>query len=1043
MQPGDIMTSVAGEVSINFSENVSRRQGQRKVNRTVKQPDWKALPLWPHQVLAVEKVISYLDQSETGSALIRMPTGSGKSGIITVLTRCLDEVKDVLVLCPHEMLRDQLIEDIEHRFFDHIGATNTYWKKSVKLLLPSTASKVLTDPASAGVVFVGTIQALQIIYKTQTKDYRKLSSRVGLVIFDEGHREPAPEWADAVRKLQQPTVLCTATPYRNDLKLFEVNQQFIATLPHQEAEDERFIRHIEFVAPGRWSTANEFVETLLDFWHGRFPRLAPSKAKSPRAIIRCADRDAIVHVVRLLKSRGESAIGVHESFPAREQDSLRRDVPKDPEVRPETFWVHQYKLLEGIDVRDFCLLSLFQPLKNARSLVQQVGRIIRNPDRTPNQKGFVLSAKGDRQQEFWQGYLRYERDFEKDPARSENRQIFDASRDLQPEFQYVDGNYRELFNPDAQKLHERLQFAFSTVVFSIESSFDLDTFARFLEREWKEKDLDVRSSERLDKNTLLLVYISWANSAILRSDALMEFRLGLTICRRINGYLFFNDSEGNLCDFLRENANFVDPEKLERLFVGKTARLSSVSVINSDIGSYSIRRRMIQARSISDTAPGLADHAQFCSTVQGYTEEQTGDLRRRYVGLTRARVSDRSKGTGNYSEYIGWVEDVARELDRTDDPMAVFERFALHSSPPLKPEPRNILVDLDGVAEEFHCEDENHNSVSFETDDLCHDIKSGGFQWLVDGKPYDVSVDFDHKRKRYVLKSSGLEGLFVRTGDRGTEENVISFLNRHQAFRIVPESAGCIYAHGRFYRPRHPLHGRSKNRGIDLLQIFHPVPALETVNSEKGKPNTATNQGWEDGSIFGLLEKAARAIRRIPSYADLNELSNIDFLVCDDLNKETADFIAYRESPKEVIFIHAKDGGGSQLSASNFQEVCGQAMKNLDPLMLYSDAVPRNLSGWDKPWNNGVTGTVKSRIRVGQQSQKAAAIWDLVRGAIRDPNTVRQVWIVLGQGFSRQAFERERDRSHPKPETIQILYLLQSTWNAVGAIGAQLKVFCS
>lgn len=1013
------------------------------MKQTVKEPDWRTLPLWPHQVHAVETVISYLDPSQPGSALVRMPTGSGKSGIITVLTRCLDEVEDALVVCPHEMLRDQLIEDIEHRFFDNIGASNADWKKSVKLLLPSTVSKVLTARASAGVVFVGTIQGLQIIYKTQAEDYRKLADRIALVIFDEGHREPAPEWADAVRMLRRPTVLCTATPYRNDLKLFEVNQRFIATLSHQEAEEEGFIRHIEFVALGTWSTANEFVEALLDFWHGRFRKLAPSKAKSPRAIIRCANRDAIVQVVRLLKSRGETAVGIHETFPPREEDSLRRDVPKDPERRPETFWVHQYKLLEGIDVRDFCLLSLFHPLKNARSLVQQVGRIIRNPGRAPNQKAFVLSAKGDRQQEFWLGYLRYERDFEKEPGRNETRQIFDASRDLQPEFQYVDGNYRERFNPDAQKLHERLQFAFSTVVFSVGLSFDLDAFARSLEKEWKDKDLDVRSSERPDKDTIVVVYVGWANSAILRSDALMEFRLGLTICRRIDGYLFFNDSEGNLCDFLRENADLVDPAKLERLFVGKTARLSSVSVINSDLGSYSIRRRMIQARTISDTAPGLADHAQFCSTVQGYTEEQTGHLRRRYVGLTRARVSDRAKGTGEYSEYIGWVKDVARELDGTDDPMDVFERFALYSSPPLKPEPRNILVDLDGVAEEFHFEDEDRNSVSFATDDLCHDIKSGGFQWLVDGKPYDVSVDFDRRRKRYVIKSSGLEGLFVRTGDRGSEENVISFLNRHQAFRIVPESAGCIYAHGRFYKPRHPLHGRSKNRGIDLLQIFHPVPALETADSEKGKPNTATKDGWQDGSIFGLLEKAARATRRIPSYADLNALSNIDILVCDDLNKETADFIAYRESPREVTFIHAKDGGGRQLSASAFQEVCGQAMKNLDPLMSYSDAVPRNLSGWDKPWNNGITGTVKSRIRVGQQSQKPSAIWDLMRAAIRDPNAIRQVWIVLGQGFSREAFEKERDRPDPKPETIQILYLLQSTWNAVGAIGAQLKVFCS
>jgi hypothetical protein len=522
----------------------------------------------------------------------------------------------------------------------------------------------------------------------------------------------------------------------------------------------------------------------------------------------------------------------------------------------------------------------------------------------------------------------------------------------------------------------------------------------------------------------------------------MEFRLGLTITRRIRKYLFFHDSEGNLCEYLRENAERVSPEKLERLFTGKKARLSNVSVMNSDLGSYSIRRRMIQARSIGDTAPGLTDHAQFCSTVQGYTEEGNA-LKRRYVGLSRARISERSTAAGEYQDYVKWLNQVARELDQNVDSLNVFDRFAHHSSPPAKPQARNILLDLDGVADDFSFEDEDKQAVVFESDDLCHDVDNGGFSWNVGGADFEASVRYDATKKRYMLASPELERQFVRIGDRGSEENIVAYLNRNQAFRIVPESSGCIYAHGRFYKPRHPLHGRSRNRQIDLLQILHAVPVLATAHSEKGRANTATNSGWERGSIFELIERSAQATRSLNGHEELNRLSGIDVLVCDDLNKETADFIAFRESPREVIFIHAKDGGGSNLSASAFQEVCGQAVKNLDPLVAYSDAEPRNLSRWDKPWTNGIAGTVASRIRRGSSYGKGSEIWKKIRAGIRDPNATRQVWIVLGQGFSRAAFESERNRQDPKPETIQILYLLQSTWNAVGAIGSQLKVFCS
>ncbi|MFN9297689.1 MAG: DEAD/DEAH box helicase, partial [Acidobacteriota bacterium] len=324
----------------------------------------------------------YLAASVSGSALVRMPTGSGKSGIIAVASRCLPNVINALVVCPHEMLRDQLAEDVKQRFFDNIGVPNTQCQKDVRILLPSKLSGTLKASVSASSVFVGTIQALQAIYRDHASDYQALRDRVDLVIFDEGHREPAPEWAETVRMLKRPTLLCTATPYRNDLKLFDVDSRYIATLPYHEAEQQRFIRKIEFRPGANWTTANQFVGELLDFWRGEFKKLAPSDVKTPRAIIRCTNADAIRQVVALLQNEGETALGLHETFVNEQSSFLREDVPKPSENRTETFWVHQYKLLEGLDARDFCVLALFHPLKNARSLVQQVGRIIRNPGRT-------------------------------------------------------------------------------------------------------------------------------------------------------------------------------------------------------------------------------------------------------------------------------------------------------------------------------------------------------------------------------------------------------------------------------------------------------------------------------------------------------------------------------------------------------------------------------------------------------------------------------------------------------------------------------------
>jgi superfamily II DNA or RNA helicase len=48
---------------------------------------------------------------------------------------------------------------------------------------------------------------------------------VDLVLFDEGHHEPALRWSETVRKIYKPRIIFTATPFRNDLKLFDVDLQ--------------------------------------------------------------------------------------------------------------------------------------------------------------------------------------------------------------------------------------------------------------------------------------------------------------------------------------------------------------------------------------------------------------------------------------------------------------------------------------------------------------------------------------------------------------------------------------------------------------------------------------------------------------------------------------------------------------------------------------------------------------------------------------------------------------------------------------------------
>jgi type I site-specific restriction endonuclease len=112
------------------------------------------------------------------------------------------------------------------------------------------------------VVVLSTIQALQQIHGGP--DYSRLAGRFGTVMFDEGHREPATLWAKAVRGLGAPTVLFSATPFRNNLKIFDVDPDHVHFLSFEQSVADRLIRGVEI------------VEEPLDGGASGFARRAPS-----------------------------------------------------------------------------------------------------------------------------------------------------------------------------------------------------------------------------------------------------------------------------------------------------------------------------------------------------------------------------------------------------------------------------------------------------------------------------------------------------------------------------------------------------------------------------------------------------------------------------------------------------------------------------------------------------------------------------------------------------------------------------------------------
>jgi hypothetical protein len=562
--------------------------------------------------------------------------------------------------------------------------------------------------------------------------------------------------------------------------------------------------------------------------------------------------------------------------------------------------------------------------------------------------------------------------------------------------------------------------------------------------EWSDDfDLDIGLVQRPDPLTRLHPYISIQNSPLLLRKAFPEYQLGLTIYRRIREYLFYFDTQGHTPTALA-GISRVAPALLERLFQGGAARITSVSLRNTNLGRYDVRRRSAQAYSIGELAPDLGDHTHFASTVTGLTSAPSnvaGQTINRYVGFSRARVRDRVGGATAFQDYVAWLEQVAAQLDDAGaSALSVFDRYAEIMTPPQDPHPENILLDFEQDRfEESPLIAPNPSALSI--DELCIEVDTNGdFDCLANGKPYTVHVAWNAQTGNYLLDSPELDAAYVMKDTLGLRRPLalVAFLNREQAFRIIPRSRGqdySVYSRRRFYRPRVPLWGRVPAARFDLLRILESVPALATIGSEKGAPKSATGPGWAQGSLFHLVDKLGSGTAMAVWLHDVN------LLVCDDMGTEIADFIAVDAAHNRVVALHAKAFPQPRnVSASALHEISQQAVKNLAFFQPYVTAAPKNLKRWNHAWN-GPQGKVTRRIRHGGGTGTAA--WEQIRAALRNPNYTREVWLLLGQGLSKAALDDARSQRRPPPEAIQLLYSLQATWSSVSAVGCRLRVFCS
>lgn len=999
--------------------------------------------LWSHQIQAIKMLIQYIDDYHNGdtnqAALVQMPTGSGKSGVIAYLSRCLPDIGLTIVLTPRISLRDQLSSDISGRFFKHIGYPVDELKKEVKII--TEGSSMNPKSISSNLVIIMTIQMMVSIEKNNTDVFNLLSSNAELLIIDEGHYEPAKEWSKTIRKIEAPKVIFTATPFRNDFKVFDIDKHYCFILTFIEAQTKNYLRQVEFIERSSLNrkTPKDFINDLLDFYDSNFSTFT----EKPRVIIRCDDSASIRHLAYELRNRGRSVIGIHETFT--DNDWERKNVP-NIENEQAVFWIHQFKLLEGIDDYRFQVLAIYEKITNARSLVQQIGRIIRNPHRQQDQVGYVLDHWNGFHQKLWNGFLKYDavvNDLGMEAFEIASGQgIIQKAINFQPKIFYIDGRFRSQFDFDDINPIDDVQLPLKTNLLEKLASFNIDNFIVSIVEEYKEKDY-IYHIYNISDNMRVVLYVAPNNSDILVNHVFIEAQLNIFMVCEFDDYVcIFDSSKANYAGDIDNGVGFsIDVKKLKKLFAQRAStKLTTVSLYNSNLGKSSIRSRSITAVSLEDTIPFFDDYAQICTTAEGYVLDNASAFlqnktTRRYVGFSSGRIAQRT--TVTLPQYIEWLEQLKIVLEENIKPSSALTRYALEDTIPNSPEPISILLDVNEIEEHYAlCSDP---SVKLQINDACSDVKDGRFR--ITANDMEVEAIIKYSNGKYVIECKKLDELYFNITE-SYPPSITKCLNNTQAFRILPKDYSTVYLHGQFYKPSFKI-GRSFDpQYYSLKHCFIPDEIIGKCNSEKGSKTyyDLNDDTWDPDSLFGIIASLGRTTTVTDHFGDP------DIVICDDVGTEIADFIYCDTKTPKVIFIHAKaDSNTHNCSTSKLHDVCGQATKNLGYLAMFNDNAPSKLNSWQKPWKAKVicgNGKVKSRIVKIHKEMSPTMIWKQIRACINNPQVEKEVWLFLGNIISQEYFEKELAKNKPAPHVIQAAYLLHATMTDAASVGAKLKVFC-
>jgi len=466
---------------------------------------------------------------------------------------------------------------------------------------------------------------------------------------------------------------------------------------------------------------------------------------------------------------------------------------------------------------------------------------------------------------------------------------------------------------------------------------------------------------------------------------------------------------------------------LSTLFVNENTSFEKFSLKNLNVSDKALREKSLEALDLRENFSSLGANNYMLNSLRVKNEEEKTSL---MLNSSRINKFGRKSGIEQFCNWSYSLVNRIKEHIEKETFLSVFAEPQDYESMKDSLNPISILFIFSKLYDDF----ENGRIVTFfiRNSKLGKERRFNLIQYLdsferllkiekdenVFRIKNTVTDDLELKmnNKSITLQSLKLKNIILQKDD-GYDISFIDYINKYCSFILNFENIDLVYSNRKLFKDSKLL-GNIEH----FIKIFIPFEDLANITSEKG--NFTINQTqFADDSIFNFVEKQF--------------LDSSEFFICDDLGREWADHIGVTEDRVTFYLSKYKD---SSFSATAFQDIIGQAQKNLGNL------TPQNYQLMSKRdfWNRSYPNSNISRLRKGDNIDNFIHQY---QSTIKNPYLKRECYLVINF-ISKAELQnnlnqlKEGINFAQKNETIQILWFISSLVSSCKEVNIDAYICC-